>query len=29
MKQSGKRIPMEIIVIGAKGNIVRKTSLAA
>ena len=29
MKQSGKRIPMEIIVIGAKGNIVRKTALAA
>jgi len=29
MKQSGKKIPMEIIVIGAKGNIVRKTALAA
>lgn len=29
MKESGKKIPMEIIVIGAKGNIVRKTALAA
>lgn len=29
MKESGKKIPMEILVIGAKGNIVRKTALAA